>query len=222
MSPGVIPMTSILSWGRLREYAVYGVVTMVSTPPRDVASFTISRLSMSLITPSTPPLTSKESMPPNPVICGALEDRVVTVPIEANFDGMTYGIGTVLAGGWQGWFVSVPIVFTYSDMDDNTTEGIVTTVAPRGGRVVGLGRYGNLAFYAGGQYLKTELDVSGTFEFGDTGLAVDYKIRQQNKDRWATTFGGNWSINKHWSWTLEYSGFTGSRDNVVTSVSLRF
>jgi len=169
-------------------------------------------------TPSSRP----PNLPPNPVICGALEDRVVTVPIEANFDGMTYGIGTVLAGGWQGWFVSVPIVFTYSDMDDNTTEGIVTTVAPRGGRVVGLGRYGNLAFYAGGQYLKTELDVSGTFEFGDTGLAVDYKIRQQNKDRWATTFGGNWSINKHWSWTLEYSGFTGSRDNVVTSVSLRF
>ncbi len=159
--------------------------------------------------------------PANPVICGALTGREVTAPIEANFDGMTYGIGTVLAGGWNGWFATIPIVFTYADMDQTKTEGVTTTIAPRGGRVFGLGRFGNLALYAGGQYLKTELDISGTFEFGDTGLAVDYKIRQQNKDRWAGTLGGNWDINKHWSWTLEYSGFT-SRDNIVTSVNLRF
>jgi len=25
---------------------------------------------------------------------------------------MTYGIGTILAGGWNNWFVAIPITFT--------------------------------------------------------------------------------------------------------------
>ena len=166
---------------------------------------------------STPPFT-----PPNPIICAALPGTSITVPIEASFTGTTYGIGTVLAGGWNGFFVTIPIVFTYADMEDTNTEGVVTAVTPRAGSVINMGRWGNLAIYGGGQYLKSELDVSGTFEFGDTGLAVDYKIRQENKDKWNGLIGGNWDINKHWSWALEYGGFVGSRENVITTVSLRF
>ena len=69
--------------------------------------------------------------------------------IEANFDGTTYGLGTTLAGGWRGWFVAVPIVATYADMEDTNTDGIVTTVTPRAGRIYSMGRWGSLALFAG-------------------------------------------------------------------------
>ena len=39
-------------------------------------------------------------LPPSP-LCPVLEGRQVTVPIEADFRGNTYGLGTVLAGGWN-------------------------------------------------------------------------------------------------------------------------
>jgi lipid-binding SYLF domain-containing protein len=157
-----------------------------------------------------------------PPLCNLLDGASVTLPIEANFNGTTYGLGTVLAGGWNGWFAAVPIVVTYADMDDTNTEGFVTTVSPRAGAIMGLGRWGNLAVYGGGQYINSKLDVDGTFYFGDTGLSVDYKIKQENKDPWTLLIGGNWDIDKHWSVSLEYSGFVGSREGVIAAASLRF
>ncbi len=160
--------------------------------------------------------------PVTPPLCSILPGGSVTFPIDANFEGITYGLGTTLAVGWNGWFGTLPIVFTYADMEDSRTEGVVTTITPRVGRLVGLGRAGNLAIFGGGQYIDSQLDVEGTFFFGDSGAFVDYKIKQQNKDRWNLLIGGNWDINKHWSASLEYSGFIGSREGVVASVGLRF
>ena len=113
-------------------------------------------------------------------------------------------------------------MFTYADLDDKDTEGIVTTITPRIGRLIGLGKLGNLAAFVGGQYIRSELEVDGTFFFGDTGLSVDYKVSQKNKDPWNITVGANWSFNKHWSATLEYGGFIGSREGIVAAATLRF
>jgi hypothetical protein len=71
-------------------------------------------------------------LPPNP-LC-VIDGRDVTVPIEANFEGTTYGLGTVLAGGWNNWFVTIPLTFTYADMKGKETEGTVFTTTPRVGR----------------------------------------------------------------------------------------
>jgi hypothetical protein len=162
--------------------------------------------------------------PVSPPLCSLLPGRSITLPIEANFDGTTYGLGTTFAGGWRGWFVAIPIVATYADMEDTNTDGIVTTVTPRGGRIFSIGRAGNLALFAGGQYIHSNLDIDGTFEFdiGDGGLFVDYRIKQENKDPWTVIIGANWDIDKHWSVSLEYSGFIGSREGIVLNAGLRF
>ncbi len=162
--------------------------------------------------------------PVSPPLCSLLPGRSITLPIEANFDGTTYGIGTTLAGGWRGWFVAVPIVGTYADMEDTNTDGIVTTITPRAGRIFNIGRAGNLALYGGGQYISSNLDIDGTFDFdiGDGGLFVDYRIKQENKDPWTVIVGANWDIDKHWSVALEYSGFVGSREGVVVNAGFRF
>jgi hypothetical protein len=70
------------------------------------------------------------SRPPRPPTCGLLEDKTFLLPIEANFEGNTYGIGMVLAYGWRSYFTTIPFNWTYADMDNSKTDGINFTVTP--------------------------------------------------------------------------------------------
>ena len=158
---------------------------------------------------------------PNPA-CAALRDKTFTIPIEAPFSGTTYGLGTVLAGGWNNWFVAVPMNITYADMDTTDTEGLAKTVTPRAGRVFNLENAGNLSLYGGGNYLDAELTVRGQVGVPGTNFTIDYTIEQANKDKWNLLLGGNWDINKHWSLMGEYNGFIGSREMVILSLTSRF
>lgn len=155
-------------------------------------------------------------------MCALLKDETYTLKFGTEFKGNTYGIGTVLAGGWNNWFVSLPLSFTFADIEGKGTDGISITVTPRFGKVQNLGDRGNLALFAGGNYLKTELTVKGQ-EVTPGGLVViDYTIDQTNKDRWNLLLGGNWDINKRWSWSAEYNGFIGSREAFISSITRRF
>ena len=158
---------------------------------------------------------------PNP-LCVILDDQTFLLPINAQFRGTTYGIGMTLAGGWNGWFVTLPMNVTYADMDGKDTDGIVTTVTPRFGKVFNLGRKGSLAVFVGGNYLESDLTVSGTVTTPDGLLVIDYTIDQSNKDNWNALLGFNWDINKRLSWSAEYDGFVGSRDAVITSISWKY
>ncbi len=167
-------------------------------------------------TPSGGPIP----LPPSP-LC-VIDGRSVTVPVNAKFEGTTYGLGTVLAGGWNNWFVTIPFTITYADMQGNETEGTVFTASPRFGRVFPLRNSGNLALYLGGSYLESDLTVTGTVVIPGTTVAVDYKIDQSNKDKWAGILGANWDITKRWSVQAEYNGFTGSRESIIASVGYRY
>ena len=161
---------------------------------------------------------------PDP-LCPFLTDRVITLPITAPFSGNTYGLGTVLAGGWNNWFVALPVSATYADMDTTETEGLAITATPRFGRLFNSERNGSFALFAGGNYLHAELDVSGTVFLpvpGGDDLRVDYDIKQKNKDNWNLVVGGNWDITRRWSVALEYNGFIGSREALFGSASFRF
>jgi hypothetical protein len=157
-----------------------------------------------------------------PPLCNLLGDQTFLLSIVSPFSGNTYGIGTVLAGGWNNWFVTIPITVTYADMDGTETEGTVLTVTPRFGRVINLGRKGNLALFAGGNYLESDLTVTGQVSTPDGQLVIDYTIDQSNTDRWNALLGFNWDINRRFSWSAEYDGFVGSRDAFITSVSWKF
>ena len=156
---------------------------------------------------------------PNP-LCAKLEDQTITLPIEAPYSGNTYGVGTVLAGGWNNWFVAIPMSFTYADMDTTDTEGISITITPRAGRILNLNKWGNLSLFGGGNYFDTELTITGSI--GIEGLTIDYTVEQKNEDKWNLLIGGNWNINERWSWSAEYNGFIGSRDAFITSFGFRF
>ena len=161
--------------------------------------------------------------PPNDPLCLLLQDKTFTLPtIVSSFSGNTYGIGAVLAGGWNNWFVTIPFNFSYADMDTTNSDEVVITVTPRFGRVINLGSRGTLALFAGGNYLDAELTITGQVSTPEEEIVIDYTVSQSNKDKWNLLLGYNWDFNKHWSWMLEYNGFIGSREAFITSVTRRF
>lgn len=163
------------------------------------------------------------SLPGNLVLCNLLQDRLITLPIDANFSGVNYGIGFNLAGGWKGFFFTLPVSFSWIDMDTTTAEGkSVLSASPRVGRVINLGNAGNLAWYVGASYLDSDLRVTGSLAIPETDVTIDYTVDQSNKDPWAGVVGFNWDINGVWSIQAEYNGFFGTRDAVIASVNWRF
>jgi hypothetical protein len=158
----------------------------------------------------------------NPPLCNLLEGKIITLPIDATYSGKTYSIGVLLAGGWRSYFVTIPANWTYADMDTTRAEGNILTVTPRVGKVINLRNHGNLALFVGGNYLNSELTVTGRIALPDDLLTIDYVIEQENIDKWNAVIGGNWDITRNWSIAAEYNGFFGSREAYVASISWRF
>ena len=107
-------------------------------------------------------------------------------------------------------------------MDTTDTDGIALTVTPRFGRSINMERWGNLSLFGGGNYLDAELSVAGTVSTPDDLIVIDYTIEQKNEDKWNLLVGGNWDINKRWSFSAEYNGFIGSREALIMSLTSRF
>jgi hypothetical protein len=158
----------------------------------------------------------------NNPLCKVLDGETILLPTEAKPSGSIYSLGAIFAGGWGGYFVTVPVNWTIGDLDGRETEGEIFTITPRVGKVFNMNEYGNLAIFAGANYLDTKLTVSGEYVFPGEGLTVEYVVRQENKDKWNGVLGGNWEINRHWSIVVEYDGFFGSREALLGSLTWRF
>lgn len=156
-----------------------------------------------------------------PPSCNLLGGKEFLLEIDTGFSGKTYGVGTILAGGWNDWFVTLPFSFTYADMDNTNTDGIAITFTPRFGYIFDVGKLGNLALFAGGNYLETDLTISSTVGVEDL-LTLDYTIDQANSDKWNYVFGGNLDISKNLGIHFEYNGIYGSRSSWVTSITYRY
>ena len=164
----------------------------------------------------TPPV------PPSQVaLCKLLQSKQVTVPVDAEYHGTNVGIGTVLAGGWGDYFVAIPITYVVSDIDIADSLISAFNVAPRIGKTFDLNDNGRLSVYVGGAYLDVEMDITGSVPIPGGGGTIDYKIHQENKDKWNALTGGNWDISKYWSWTAEV-GFAGSREHFITALTRRY
>lgn len=161
---------------------------------------------------------------PKPPVCNFAGKDTPTINVNVDFEGVSYSVGMVLAGGWESYFVAVPITYTYADMKTSDTEGLVFSTMPRVGKLFHLADNRSLALYFGGSYIDSELTISGTHTFTEVegDVSVDYKIKQSNPDKWSGLFGGSFNIDKHWSWVLEYSGFGGKREQWITSMNYRF
>ena len=161
--------------------------------------------------------------------CGLLQDKTIELPtIDADIKGTTWGVGTTLAGGWNNWFVAIPISFNWVDIEalnpgaEKDTDGYSFTFTPRGGRIFNLGNAGYLSLFTGANYLDSSFTIAGREVAPELDLVIDYTIDQENVDKWNIVLGGNWDITKHWALSAEYNGFVGSREAFIASFSYRF
>ncbi len=76
--------------------------------------------------------------------------------------------------------------------------------------------------FAGGDYLESDLKITGTETTPDGMLVIDYTINQTNKDRRNALLGFNRDINKRLSWSAEHDGFVGSRDAFISSLVWKY
>lgn len=155
--------------------------------------------------------------------CRVLEGKE-TVPFNVNVDvdGYSYSVGTVLAGGWRSYFLAVPLTFTYADMDRTNSDGIVFSAVPRAGKLFQFEDDRSLAVYGGVSYLDSELRIDGNQPIPGTDLSIDYKIRQENTDKWQGLVGANFNFNAYWSAMFEYVGFGGDRRQFIAGLNRRF
>lgn len=155
--------------------------------------------------------------------CRVLEGKE-TVPFNVNVDvdGYSYSLGTVLAGGWRSYFLAVPLTFTYVDMDRTNSEGIVFSAVPRAGKLFHFENDRSLAVYGGVSYLDSELRINGNQPIPGTDLSIDYKIHQENTDKWQGLVGANFNFNVYWSAMFEYVGFGGDRRQFIAGLNRRF
>jgi hypothetical protein len=164
--------------------------------------------------------------PLEPPLC----KRLLTGVAEPEYEGENITLGTNLAVGWGDWFITLPISYTWSEVDilDETVEA--TNISPRIGHLWNFEQRGKLALYAGATWLDAEVDAAGTVSFDTQGsgipsipdrVVIDYVIRQDNKDRWNYLVGFNWEASDTWYIQAE-AGFGGSRSNVIASLTYRW
>lgn len=160
--------------------------------------------------------------PINKPLCDRLEgNQSVPIRVDVDFSGVSYTLGTVLAGGWNDYFVAIPLNVTYADMSSSDTYGLVYSTSPRFGKTFKLSPERNIAVYTGASYLDSSLTIAGTHYFPD-GANVDYKIKQDNTTKWAGIVGANLNINRYWSLGVEYTGFVGDREQFIMNFNRRF
>ena len=156
-----------------------------------------------------------------PLSCRLLEGKLFTLPIRANVNPTTYGVGTIIAGAWHDWFVTLPLNVTWSQSNRNVLDGRAITITPRGGRIIHLPRLGRLSLFLGGNYLDSHNTVTGSLT-SEGGFSLDYQVKQANVERWNLVTGFNWDISSNLSLNVEYNGFIGNRDALIAGLTIRY
>jgi hypothetical protein len=155
-----------------------------------------------------------------PLECILLRDREFTLPVRTDVNVRTYGVGTVLAGGLGNWFGTVPMTVTWNS-GDVEYDGRTINITPRFGRLFNIGKLGSMAAFVGATYMDSDVTVTGTFPVPGVDLGIDYTVNQTNADRWNYVVGFNWNLSRRVAWSLEYNGFAGSREALVTTLTFR-
>ncbi|GAM61675.1 hypothetical protein JCM19232_5976 [Vibrio ishigakensis] len=159
-----------------------------------------------------------------PPVC-RLQDKSVTVPLDVDLDGWNYTLGTVLAAGWQDYFLAIPASVSYVDMKNAKAEELVINVSPRIGKQFHLKDSTSLDVYLGASYLDSTLTIKGQHYFKTDALEgehINYKIKQENLDKWMGLIGASYNFNRSWALQAEYGQSGSDKRQFVSSLTHRF
>jgi hypothetical protein len=160
-----------------------------------------------------------DSGPLRPGFC----DDIVMLDALPEYYGYNAGVGTVLAMGWKGFYVAVPMSYIYSDMSNLEYSVGALTVETLIGHTFKMGGGRLFEVFIGGNYLNTTNTIVNTFtlplsEVDGTvdDVVIHYEIDETNTDKWNYVVGGQFQFNKSWNIQCQI-GFGGTRDQYTLS-----
>jgi hypothetical protein len=154
---------------------------------------------------------------------------------EVKYNRFSYGGGATLAGGWKAWFLTIDGNWTSGDLVSKAGGQISDkpirslTFTPRFGTLFSSGRLGTGALWVGGMYLLATSELHDSVDLSKrpvlAGLVgsdtLNYSVRVEPKENWNLLIGGNWQLNKRWSFTAEVGGVM-DRFHAIGAVMWRF
>lgn len=159
-----------------------------------------------------------------PAFCSGYISAVA--PID--YYGYSFGVGLLVATAFNDWFFAAPLSYVVTNV--NVSDDNITAVSfiPRFGYNLHTARSGKFGFYIGGNYLDTQVNLTGTYSLplaGDPNVGQDvdvrYKLSQHPLDKWNALVGINWELSDLWSVVLE-AGYSKNRENQTVNFSYRF
>ena len=153
----------------------------------------------------------------------------LTIPLDIDYEGPTYGGGATLAGGFRlpprpsmTMFVVADGNLTRTDLDfvdDNLESGSeidAFVFSSRLGVRERINESLNGAVWVGAMYQKVAQDFKGRVK----SLNISFKLEQEPQHPWNALIGGRLEAGRHFDFIVE-GGF-GGRKSILGSLSYRF
>ncbi len=149
-----------------------------------------------------------------------------TIPVDVDYDGVTYGGGGTFALGYRTIFGTLDMNYTRSDI--NLTDGEVTTltISPRLGILAESPAIrGSGALWIGAMYMDYKETIADSINLRQIdpalpALTIDYEVKIKNKDKLNFIFGGQWEFSKRFQIMAE--GGIGNRKQLILGAFFRF
>lgn len=152
----------------------------------------------------------------------------VDVPFRLDLDGYTYGIGTVIAGGYESVFTVVDMSYTKTNLSviDGEIDSIV--ISPRVGYDFSRGSDWPLRVWVGAQYQNIEQTLTG--KISDLPLKLpswitipddaSFTVNQSLANNWNALVGAQYELSPNWLIISEVG--LGQRKSFFITLDARF
>ncbi|MBT7702173.1 MAG: hypothetical protein HN700_17930, partial [Verrucomicrobia bacterium] len=141
-------------------------------------------------------------------------DNDIIKNLSVDYEGVVYGGGVTLVGGWESFFISLTAAIMETELDTSTSSVKAFIVSPKVGVVT---RYG--ALWGGAMYQETDEHHEGVIDVPIFGR-VEYDVEFEQKESWNGSAGYTTGVGEHWQIDLE-AGF-GNRIHASASATYRF
>lgn len=144
--------------------------------------------------------------------------------LEVDYDGLVYGGGITLAGGYKSFFATLTANYSWGDVNIDDGRGLwledpngieTLVVVPRIGW-----RFDKGALWIGGYYQYTEHTQTGSFRLPPPLGTVNFQADVEDEAPWSYLVGGQYEISEKWILSAEI-GF-GDRTQVLLGTTFRF
>ncbi len=136
---------------------------------------------------------------------------------EIDYEGRILGGGMTFAGGINGFFGSLDVNYTYTELDIANSEIKTINISPR------FGMRGNIGpidgkIWLGGMYQGTTEHIRGNTDL--LGVKVNFDVIQEAKEPWNFIVGFQWDLTRAWHITMDVG--LGHRNSFYVSGEFRF